>query len=92
MNMRLSEYCGKNARSLEIGNLTLYFSYETLIAFDHPETGLTIRENDWGPTTGKHLNAINDNQRERIPGDVFENRWQEVATALGMDADIQIGA
>lgn len=89
--MKLSEYCGKNARSLELGNLTLYFSYETLIAFNHPETGLVIRENDWGPTTGKHLNAISDNHRERIPGKAFEKQWNEVANAMGIDADIQIG-
>lgn len=89
--MRLSEYCGKNARLLEMGNLTLYFSYETLMAFEHPNEGLVIRENDWGRTTGKHLNAISDNHRERIPGDVFERRWEELATALGVDADIRIG-
>lgn len=89
--MRLSEYCGKNARSLEIGNLLLYFSYETLIAFSHPDTGLVIRENDWGPTTGKHLNAINDNHRHRIPGETFEKQWKEVSTALGINGDIRIG-
>ena len=26
----------------------------------------------WGPTTGKHLNAIDSDKSRRIPGDKFE--------------------
>ena len=49
-----------------------YFSYDTLIAFTCP-TGLVIRENEWGPTTGKHLNAIDEDKKKRVTGDEF---WQ----------------
>ncbi len=35
-----------------------YFSYRTCVAFRTPDTGLIVRQNDWGPTTGKHLNWI----------------------------------
>lgn len=49
----------------------IYFSYETPVAF-RGKNGLVIRENDWGPTTGKHLNAINDDKKRRISGAEFE--------------------
>lgn len=88
--MRLSEYCGKNGRMLELSNLKLYFSYETLIAFEHPDAGLVIRENNWGPTTGKHLNAINNDTRIRVPGNLFQQQWQEFAESKGLDASISI--
>lgn len=86
--MRLTEYCGSNARCLEMNGLKLYFSYETLIAFYHVETGLVVRENDWGPTTGKHLNAIESDKRFRIPGDAFERQWGKLAESLGIDKKI----
>ena len=38
--------------------IDVYFSYKTPVAFETIETGLVVRENDWGPTTGKHLNWI----------------------------------
>lgn len=36
----------------------LWFSYNTLVAFQTERSGLVVRQNDWGPTTGKHLNEI----------------------------------
>jgi hypothetical protein len=53
---------------------TLYFSYETLIAFEVDGT-LTIRKNDWGPTTGRHLNEINPDKSIRVDRDTFRERW-----------------
>ena len=55
----------------------VYFSYKTPIAFRTFKTGLVIRENDWGPTTGKHLNAIDSDKSRRIPGEQFERRLAE---------------
>jgi len=48
-----------------------YFSYDTLIAFRGDE-GLVIRKNDWGTTTGKHLNWINSDKNIRVNSEVFE--------------------
>ena len=43
------------------------------VAFRTFETGLVVRENDWGLTTGKHLNAIDGGEKsKRVSGDVFE--------------------
>ena len=48
-----------------------YFSYDTLIAFRGNE-GLVIHQNDWGKTTGKHLNWINTDKKIRVNSDTFQ--------------------
>lgn len=62
---------GNNSTTVHTGNVQLFFSYETVIAFHHTNTGLVVCENVWGVTTGKHLNAIDGGsaqaKRERKP-------------------------
>lgn len=49
-----------------------YYSYKTLIAFRTIRTGLIVRENIWGNTTGKHLNWIdNGNKKGRVNTEEF---------------------
>ncbi len=50
------------------------FSYETPIAFRTPSQGWTVRQNDWGPTTGRHLNYY---PGDRIPSEEFEQALQD---------------
>lgn len=73
MNVRIAHPTGlTNFSVVHIDGLDLYFSYETCIAF-HGDGKLVIRENDWGPTTGKHLNYVeNGHKGDRVPGDAFE--------------------
>lgn len=64
---------GMNAIQLVIGELTLWFSYQTVVAFHTPERGRVVRENEWGPTTNKHLNEIDGGDRaSRYVGVQFE--------------------
>jgi len=59
--------------------LDVYFSYQTPVAFRTRTQPLLVRQNDWGPTTGKHLNWIDGGcKRGRIHGDEFEHRLEEV--------------
>ena len=46
-----------NNSAIEINGLTYYFSYTTLIGVSNSQR-IILRQNSWGPTTGKHLNAI----------------------------------
>ncbi len=56
------------------GKITVWFSYKTPVAFSMPNGDLVIRQNDWGQTTGKHLNMLDKHQRyARIPGVEFES-------------------
>lgn len=49
-----------------------YFSYKTLVAFRTIKTGLVCIENYWGPTTGKHLNAIQPDKSKRVNQNTFD--------------------
>lgn len=70
---------GTHALAMEIGGLTIFFSYETPIAF-RIGGELVIRENDWGGTTGKHLNWINREKKIRISAGEFEGKLEEQIT------------
>jgi hypothetical protein len=62
---------------LNIGELTLYFSYKTVVAFSDGFT-IYVSENLWGSTTGKHLNWIDDgNKKERLKRPEFEKLLEE---------------
>ena len=65
-----------NYATVNIGGLSLHFSYETLIALDTPDQRF-VRENDWGPTTGKHLNNVDGGTKEakakRLPSAAFKD-------------------
>ena len=54
-----------------------YFSYDTLVAF-YDDEGLWIRENIWGPTTGKHLNWIDRDKSIRVDSKTFQDRLQRL--------------
>lgn len=62
-----------NFTRVEVGPVTIWFSYETAIAFSYDGTE-TVRENDWGPTTGKHLNSVNPDKSIRVDGPTFRER------------------
>jgi hypothetical protein len=68
------KYSSKNygsSRYVKIGKLTLYFSYETVVAFQDGGD-FFCRENDWSTTTGKHLNWLVPDKEERILSECFE--------------------
>jgi hypothetical protein len=72
-----------NMTLVDIGTLSLYFSYKTVIAFSSPN-GLRIRTNVWGPTTGKHLNYLSADKTRRIEGSAFEKELAETLCTLGL--------
>ncbi len=73
-----------NKNKVMIGNLTLWFSYETIVAFSHPSTGFVCRQNDWSTTTGKLLNEICPKKENRIPGDDFKGKLNELLEKLNL--------
>ncbi len=54
-----------------------YFSYKTLVAF-RCYSELVIQKNQWGPTTGKHLNWINPNKKIRVDEETFNRKYKEL--------------
>lgn len=63
---------------VRLPQMTLWFSYSTLVAFTHPERGVVCIRNEWGPTTGKHLNAIEGDHKRRVTRAEFEELLAEV--------------
>jgi hypothetical protein len=60
-----------NFSRLEAGELTVWFSYDTPIGFHYPGRGHVARVNEWGPTTGKHLNALEAARADRLEAGEF---------------------
>jgi len=78
-----------NALAFELDGVTVWFSYETPIAFQAIGHESVVRVNAWGPTTAKHLRAIDGGTRtakaDRVPGDDFE-RMLSAALANGEES------
>jgi hypothetical protein len=78
MNTRLPTLChysGSNAISVTIGELRVFFSYETPVAFRH-QNDLVVRENDWCYMREDHLTTIDGGSEEaiaqRVGAEAFE--------------------
>ncbi len=66
-----------------LGQIQFWYSGKTVVAFQVDGQPRVVRENVWGPTAGKHLNAIdNGDKASRLDGADFEGRLQVVLDAL----------
>lgn len=61
-----------NLTKFSLGNLDIYFSYNTAVAFEDSQANLVISQNKWSTTTGKHLSTISKDVSDRIPYDQFK--------------------
>jgi hypothetical protein len=75
---------GCNSLCIEFPNLSVYFSYNTIIAFK-TDNKLIVCENVFSTTTGKHLNIIDGGQKEsRLKHDNFKNRLNDILTDFNL--------
>jgi hypothetical protein len=84
--IRLWKYSSRNtpATAVEIGNLTLYFSYETIVAFRHKGMRI-VSKNIWSNTTGRHLNEIDGGMKEnRYEHDDFKRLLDDALKEHGL--------
>ena len=49
---------GAHCMAVKIGNLSVYYSYRSVVAFRYPDFGLVVSENVFGKVTGKHIAVI----------------------------------
>ena len=80
--LEMQEIC-RNFRKLTIGNIKLYFSYNTCVAFSDSYV-MHCTKNIWGVTTGKHLNMICPNKNERLDNDIFNTHLKYTLEQLRM--------
>lgn len=71
-----------NLNTLTIGNVRLFFSYSTLVAFS-VNSKRVVHENIWTKTTGKHLNMIDGGDiRYRYNSQQFKDLWDKEVGSL----------
>ncbi len=61
-----------NFAIVTVCGIDLAFSYRTIIGIRVDWKGWVLRVNDWGPTTGKHLNYLNEDKNSRLEGNEFD--------------------
>jgi hypothetical protein len=80
-----SDNYGVNSLRVDVGPLAIWFSYTTPVAFQLDGRMRVVRQNQWGPTTGKHLNWIDGgSHKERVSSDEFEQRFNEALQQCGL--------
>lgn len=62
---------GNHSMSFRFAGIKMWFSYKTMIAFQADGCLQIVRENEWGPTTGRHLQAAQRGYGKRYPEDEF---------------------
>lgn len=63
---------GAHTLCVDMGPLTLYYSYQTIVAYVDIQDGMVCSVNQWGTTTDKHLNWIEPNKKARKDADTFD--------------------
>ena len=66
-----SDNHGAHTLRVDFEMFTLYYSYETIVAYYDHEDKLVVSQNVWGTTTGKHLNWIESDKKIRVKHDDF---------------------
>ena len=69
-----SDWASHNAICVEIGDLTVWFSYRTPVAFQVSGQPRIVSTNYWSSATGVHLNAIDPDKSKRVKEDEFNER------------------
>jgi hypothetical protein len=76
---------GAHCMRIDVGLLSLWFSYDTVVAYQDGHWQLHVSENCWGPTTGKHLNLIDSGEKtNRMKRADFETALEAVLKAHGL--------
>jgi hypothetical protein len=80
-NPHVAPFDGPNSTRVETGFATLWFSYQTLVAFWVRGYEPVVHTNAWSTTTGRHLNAIDGGGPEaraaRVDAQTFAQLWTE---------------
>jgi hypothetical protein len=73
-----------SSRAVRIGDLTLYFSYKTIVAFRESGHSLKIVKNMWSTTTGRHLNCLDRDKERRLEYSEFQRELKATLRKYGL--------
>jgi len=84
-----SSNSGVDTMAFKIGRIEIYFSYDTVVAFREPHRAIVVRQNEWGSTTGKHLNLLDyGDKSRRVSSDVFKERLNIVLKRHNLEMEM----
>jgi hypothetical protein len=73
-----SDNYGAHCLSFNVGPLTVWYSYSTMVAFRFDGHNRVVIKNYWATTTGKHLNWIDGgDKRNRVDQETFDRLYAE---------------
>jgi hypothetical protein len=73
-----SDGYGRHTMKVYANGNTFWFSYSTLVAFRKGGGRTWVHKNDWGTTTGRHLNWIDDgDKKSRLSSQDFNAKFAE---------------
>jgi len=84
MNISLKNLGTVNRNLVELGNLSIWFSYKTPVAYKY-NFEFVCRQNDWSTTTGKLLNELEPDKSKRVSGDVFEQKLKAITDKISLN-------
>jgi hypothetical protein len=73
-----SDNYGVNSLQVQFDSFTLFYSYQTIIAYKDNQDGFVMCKNSWGTTTGKHMNWLDEDHSKRIDGNLFEQKLKDM--------------
>jgi len=83
-NYKSPNSANPNTIMVIVGGITVYYSYTTAVAFRKIGFPLVVSENCWGPTTGRHLNLIDNDKGNRLPRAEFE---KQISVACNIETE-----
>ncbi len=84
MNIQFENLGTVNKNKVTLGNLSIWFSYETPVAYRFGYDDIVVRENDWSKTTGKLLNELQPDKSLRLTGEQFEHQLNTILNGNGI--------
>jgi len=73
-----SKNYGANTLVVTVGDIRVWYSYRTPVAFEIGDNDMVVHQNDWAQTTGKHLNWIDGgDKKSRVSHEEFQRIWRE---------------
>lgn len=84
---------GAHCLRVDLGPLTVWFSYSTAVAFHVSGKERVVHCNSWGPTTGKHLKWIDGctskTGTHRVNDKEFQRLWNEQVETLFNEEELK---
>lgn len=86
MNIPQLERRQNNTTRVYLNNCVIEYSYDEPIGFKFDRFPFWIvRTNQWTTTTGKHINALPGDKKDRVDGPTFKAIWRDATEGILKD-------